>query len=357
MGLIRLFLACVVMLGHLGGLYLPARGINVNSWIAYLSLGLNSGYAVVYFYIISGFLMSYTIAHNHGSGREGTLEYYKSRFIRIFSMYWPMFIVGCLVQPPASRSIAAILTGPFLIGADWYVSFRSYPTPDFSNLPIGLEQAWSLGAEMTFYAFAPLVTRFMSLSLLIFAASAACRAYFVKAYGFHVIWSYTFFPSTAMFFIAGHLVRLFGERMKAPRTVGLSMLAGSFLISILGVPSERWDNLAFCASISLFTLAIPTIFAMTKNSRWSAALGDLSYPMYLTHGLTLWAIFTAFPVMTKVICKDYGLPPGVSAVAASLAICLLSSALAHFTLEKPTAALLRHAKCYAEGLGLFRPRA
>jgi peptidoglycan/LPS O-acetylase OafA/YrhL len=41
----------------------------------------------------------------------------------------------------------------------------------------------------------------------------------------------------------------------------------------------------------LFALALPGVFAATKNIRLSNWLGDLTYPLYLTHHLTMTALF------------------------------------------------------------------
>jgi peptidoglycan/LPS O-acetylase OafA/YrhL len=40
-----------------------------------------------------------------------------------------------------------------------------------------------------------------------------------------------------------------------------------------------------------FALALPGIFAATKDSRLFDFLGDLTYPLYLTHGLTIPLLF------------------------------------------------------------------
>jgi peptidoglycan/LPS O-acetylase OafA/YrhL len=100
MGLVRLFLALVVMVGHLISIYLPLQHIAIGKWINLPELGLNAGLAVIYFYVISGFLMSYTIAHNHPDDAGGLFDYYASRFVRIFSLYWPLFVIAFLIQPP-----------------------------------------------------------------------------------------------------------------------------------------------------------------------------------------------------------------------------------------------------------------
>ena len=49
--------------------------------------GFNSGYAVMFFYMVSGFLITYTLTRNYDRDLHGTFKFYKNRFIRIFSLY------------------------------------------------------------------------------------------------------------------------------------------------------------------------------------------------------------------------------------------------------------------------------
>jgi peptidoglycan/LPS O-acetylase OafA/YrhL len=87
MGVLRLFLALVVALSHLQNQYLqPGHGIDVDwHWF----LGVNAGFAVMWFYMISGFLMSTVLSDKYPSSLSGTLSFYTARGVRIFSLYWP----------------------------------------------------------------------------------------------------------------------------------------------------------------------------------------------------------------------------------------------------------------------------
>ena len=272
-----------------------------------------------------------------------------------------MFAIAFFIQPPQSQSIAARLTGLFLFGSDWYASFAAYPDQDFSNFPVRINQAWTLGAELTFYAFAPLLVRSLPASIAVLLASAACRLYFVRIYGFDATWTYHFFPSTAMFFVLGHLARLIGERFAIVRSYGLWLLACSALLSLLGLPFHRWDNLQFYVSILLFALALPGLFERTRHSQGMARIGDLSYPMYLTHKLTLTAIYELFPFVGAAIGRIDGLfAPGAASITIVAVVCILVSVLAHWLIEKPVSALMRRivaaARPRAQGASPASPR-
>jgi peptidoglycan/LPS O-acetylase OafA/YrhL len=231
----------------------------------------------------------------------------------------------------------------FLFGSDWYASFASYPDQDFYVFPVRINQAWTLGAELTFYAFAPILVRSLRASIAVLMLSAIYRLYFVRQYGFDITWTYHFFPSTVMFFVLGHLARLIGERFSIVRSYGVWLLASSAALSVLGLAfHQRWDNPQFYASIILFALALPGIFERTKHSKPMARIGDLSYPMYLTHKLTLTAIYELFPLVGAAIGRIDGLfAPGAASVVIVTLACILVSIAAHWLIEKPASALMR----------------
>jgi peptidoglycan/LPS O-acetylase OafA/YrhL len=344
MGLIRLFLACVVAIDHLRSSFLGPLHKSIDTWIEYPKFGINGGYAVIYFYIISGFLISYTLQHNYANSAKGNIEFLKSRLVRIFALYWPMFIFAAIVFGLRSNTPAAILSGFFLIGSDWYTSFSSYPTMDFSNFPNVLTQAWSLGAELMFYLLAPMLIRTLPAAICICGLSLLCRLYLVGIYGFHHAWTYHFFPSTIMFFLYGHLSRIALEKFMMPLWLGPLLVAASLCISTLGIQTQRWDNLYFHAALALFALGLPGLFNLTKNVNWSNRLGDLSYPLYLTHLIALTVLFCWLPWLGKLILSlgstaNNEVSP--IAIAVTVSFCILSAAVVHWTIEKPATSLLR----------------
>ena len=58
MGAIRLFLAFVVVIDHVRELVLRPLGLDTGD---YIKIGMNAGHAVMFFYVISGFLISYVL--------------------------------------------------------------------------------------------------------------------------------------------------------------------------------------------------------------------------------------------------------------------------------------------------------
>ena len=178
MGLVRLFLAWVVAADHWRVIELSPLSIQVDDTVKF---GFNAGYAVLFFYVISGFLITYALSQKYGDDTRG---FYKNRFIRIFSLYWPVVVVVLLVFEGSRAAFVAgtlwdKLTGVFLLGADWNIAFATYPTPHFGATIRFLEQAWTLGAELTFYLMAPLLMRSWKFGAVLLVASLGVRWLFV----------------------------------------------------------------------------------------------------------------------------------------------------------------------------------
>lgn len=349
MGLIRLFLACVVVVDHLRVLVMKGNHISADHYIAYPELGVNAGYAVIYFYVISGFLISYSLTHNHEQDAAGVIDFYKARFIRIFSLYWPLLAMICLMLGGIKgSSFSAKFTGIFLFGADWFTCFGDYPRQDFSQFPLYLGQAWSIGAELTFYAFAPLLIRSVPAAICVLCLSLACRISFVSVYGFDNTWTYHFFPSTVMFFLLGHFSRLAWEAVRIDRRLGVALLALSVLVSLLGIHTQAWDNRNFYMAIFLFAMSLPAVFELTRKSRLMNRLGDLSYPVYLIHVAVIGVVFFVKPSLGDFLVRaDRAVAApsqyfgGLIVIPSTLLICIVIASVVLFAIEQPVAGLAR----------------
>lgn len=290
MGLIRLFLAYVVVCDHWRAIIAPPVDLTPSHL---LSLRFNAGYAVMFFYMISGFLITYTLTKNYGPG--DTARFYRNRFIRIFSLYWPVVAIVFILVPGAltaflNAGLVDKATALLLFGQDWRVSFGAEGGAYFGGNITFMNQSWTLGAELTFYLFAPLLLRYPKVAIALLCASLALRAAFVFALGdnIHVIWTYTFFPSTACFFLLGYAAALAAERFPAANrpAMGYGALAAIVAIMVF-MPSYGFDTPRFWISVVLFAIGLPGIFAATKDIRLLNMLGDLSYPLYLIHLLVL----------------------------------------------------------------------
>jgi peptidoglycan/LPS O-acetylase OafA/YrhL len=298
MGAIRLFLAYGVLLGHECEYAVNFQISCDPGW----ALNVVGGRAVVFFYIVSGFLMSYVLDSKYPRTKAGTYQFYKSRFLRIYPLWWAVVVFSTVTVSAAwlHRSLPGVFSAIFLFGSDWLVPFARYPEAYFGFFPLKTDIGWTLGAEMTFYLLAPWLLRSDRLAVAALVGSMAVRivVFFVvgpqtPAFSTYIIWSYFFLPSTFMFFMLGHLARRVPYIETAGRWPAFAILiaAAWFVSRNDWTPAGDWFPINDYVAAVLFALALPGVFAATKNIRLSNWLGDLTYPLYLTHHLTMTALF------------------------------------------------------------------
>jgi peptidoglycan/LPS O-acetylase OafA/YrhL len=345
MGLIRLFFALVVATDHWRTFVLKPRSINVDE-LDYFKSGFNAGYAVMFFYVTSGFLITYTLIRNHNRDVAGDVAFYRNRFIRIFSLYWPMVLVAFLLLPGAwqqflAKNVWDQITSLTLFGMDVRLAFASYPETHVPATIYGLFQAWTLGAEAIFYLAAPLLLRSWKTAVAVLCASFGLRAVMVILIGpdLHAVWTYQFIGTTFGFFLLGHLICLAAQRWRiiANPLLGVALVGCSFAAMEFVGSYAVFDGRRFWLSVLLFTLALPGLFEATKGIRWMNIAGDLSYPVYLVHTLVLmllglWIVDFALPLET--------LPATDAAyvsIGAYLVVTIVLSALVHKLVEVPVA--------------------
>jgi peptidoglycan/LPS O-acetylase OafA/YrhL len=246
------------------------------------------------------------------------------------------------------------LTGVFLLGADWNIAFATYPTPNFGATIRFLEQAWTLGAELTFYLMAPLLMRSWKFGAILLVASLGLRWLFVGNDP-NGTWTYYFIGSTICFFMLGHLSCLAARRWRvlADPRVGLPLAVCSFMVMTFGSYAGSFDGPRLWVSALLFTIALPGLFEATKNLRWMNIAGDLSYPIYLIHlvvlvliGQWLLGAVQSVPSLTPAAI-------GYGSIMTFLLAATGVAALVHRLLEVPVAQAMR----YVAGLVPFRRRA
>ena len=173
MGAIRLFLAYGVVLGHECD---TARNFQITCDAGW-TLNVIGGRSVVFFYIVSGFLMSYVLDSKYPRTKAGTYQFYKSRFLRIYPLWWAMVVFSTVTVSAAwlHQSPLGIFSAIFLFGSDWLVPFAHYPDQYFGFFPFRTEIGWTLGAEMTFYLLAPWLLRSDRLAFAALVGSLAVR--------------------------------------------------------------------------------------------------------------------------------------------------------------------------------------
>ena len=243
MGVLRVLLAIAVILSHCGAMPVirPVSG----------------SVAVEAFFIISGFYMSLILQEKY-TGKSFRL-FVSNRLLRLFPVYWVVLLASCffsfLIRTssggqhfPVFEQYSSVpfnggtffyllFTNLFILGQDLVMFLGINPatgqlffTSDFwqTQPPLYtfllIPQAWSLGLELLFYLLAPWFVRQKSRWLGLWMLLALLlRFYIYNVLALkHDPWTYRFFPTELVFFLAGCLsYRLYRRiRMKKiPRVV------------------------------------------------------------------------------------------------------------------------------------------
>lgn len=174
-----------------------------------------------------------------------------------------------------------------VIGADGIPWITAHPLDSAArgeNLLL-IPPAWSLSVELFFYVCAPVLLRLSTRTLVgIGLASLAVRIVLQFAGLDYDPWTYRFFPSELIFFLAGAVA----FRLLTVKATKQSAWTGPALLGCLVVVAVIYWWIAHVPGVEfatplLFALAVPRLFAWTSHNKIDRWVGELSYPLYVVH--------------------------------------------------------------------------
>jgi len=277
--------------------------------------------AVQLFYVISGFLISYILVE--ARTYRTISSFYINRFLRLFPIYWCIALITIIAVLFASLifdethqivstfsslgfngKLSLGLSNLLLLGQDWimFTGVRDGEfqfVTDFSQSEVyvwqGLlvPQAWTLGVELSFYLIAPFVLVRRNLMLALLICSLILRSYLIYIeLGLKDPWTYRFFPTELALFLLGACAHQFLKPLyekKGLLTEKLSTVITPFMFIYCTVyfllPCRGINTLAL---IGAFILLLPYFFMFQSNNQWDRKIGELSYPIYISHMLVIW---------------------------------------------------------------------
>lgn len=271
--------------------------------------------AVQGFYVISGFLI--TMVLNTRAGYSDVGQFYLSRYLRLWPAYAVVALLTFLILKRSTflagldhLDFAGVVFVVFSNGAiffqDLYLflgissdgslfptsHFGTEPGPQLNGLML-VPQMWSVGVELTFYAIAPFICRSPLRLLGLFAFGIAVRMA-IGHWSPHDIdpWHYRFSPAEMTMFAAGGL-SYFASKALRLVPVGILQIAGAvtlagvaFIVLVTPLSIQDFSQTFFLLNpkvILIIAVSCPLLFAAFRTSRIDSMIGELSYPMYLSH--------------------------------------------------------------------------
>jgi len=305
---------------------------------------INHGYlAVDFFYVLSGFVIGYAYDDRWGKLTSG--GFFKRRLIRLHPMVVMGMIVGAIGfyfqasnlfpainQTPVWKMLLVMLIGFTIIPVPLSLDIRGWHEMHPLNGP-----GWSLFFEyVANILYALFIRKFSNkaLSVLVFIAGCALIHLAVTSPKGDIIGGWSVEPEQLRIgvtrlmypFFAGLLL----SRMVKPTQVKHAFLLCSVLIILIlsfprvGGAEHLWMN-GLYDSLSIIIL-FPLIVYLGASgeikgkftSKISKFLGDISYPIYITHYPLIY-IYTAWVIDNKVSLNK-ALPVGLLVLLGSIAL-------------------------------------
>lgn len=296
-------------------------GANGNHVAGGLFARMDIGVAI--FFLISGFLLYRPFAGAHLDGRPGpaVLPFLRRRALRIFPAYWLALTIVLLVSDSAAAQMTDL---PSLLR--FYSLLHIY---DAERVLGPISQSWSLGTEISFYAFLPLYAALLAKrgttpEQRVRAQLAGLAALYAGSVAFRLAalafdWPHngmlsTWLVSTTDYFALGMLLAVgsLWWRHRTPRlldhpalpVVSWAVAAALFLFVSYGldIPRTVIDYTPrqqmmrqFLYGLTGFFLLVPAVFGdqdrglvrRLLRSRAFVLAGLVSYGIYLWHNFFL----------------------------------------------------------------------
>jgi peptidoglycan/LPS O-acetylase OafA/YrhL len=316
LGAIRIFLALSVVTWHLWGHASPftANGYN----------------AVILFFIISGFYMSMIV--NGKYSHKPILNFYLARVLRIYPIYLLILILSVWFRTATGNPLPVPTTTPERLFSA-LTNITIFEIPWLSNWDwLAIPPAWSLAVELQFYLAAPFIlSRRIWVCVAVLLGLIALRLSLLDQDFTHG--RFTVPRADWCFFMLGavsHRLGLLLSNIRLRNRLGwLAAVMLPIVGFLCGIPIVKdLDRPELWFFYVIFAAAIPFVFSISMRSRVDRFLGDLSYPIYVSHWLLI-------AVVEHFSGTFYKFLPYAHHREIDLIIVVFAAAVLHATIEMP----------------------
>jgi peptidoglycan/LPS O-acetylase OafA/YrhL len=319
---LRFFAASLVVFHHAEQIRSKSGLFNLKSF----SFFNNGGIAVAFFFILSGFLITYLLLKERSSsGVISIKKFYYRRILRIWPLYYLLVFLGTLLIPFLISYLNISYEMPYTFSE--VILFFVFFAPFMVTFIFGhhlLEPLWSIGVEEIFYIFWAPLLNYVNLSV-------AKISVFIIVFKFLLVWFSPYFIENELYFqLLGKLqfesmavgalgaVWVFNYQEQLRSSIFIfHRLSQIILMSFITIRIVFFEYLisnvnvfAFIQGTFIFNLAVNFLFlwlilnvSLNKdslikfNSRVFNFLGDISYGIYMYHMLVIFTIM--------LVLKDY----------------------------------------------------
>jgi peptidoglycan/LPS O-acetylase OafA/YrhL len=242
-----------------------------------------------------------------------------NRLLKLFPAYWVVLALCVYFSPPKLAALPPLwwafytLSNTFMLGSHFtsaiveqagQLTWLPFSTPlngqEMSWKYLYIGPVWSLSVELLFYLIAPFVVtrahfRYKMAAML--AVSAGACAFLLSRNAWTVPWSYNFLLPNLVFFMLGacayrfYVSGAFQRVYSVPAACCALLLQTLYVVGYQFVPNDvnvqlvniNIDKVAL--GVLLFSTTIPLVFELARRSKIDRFLGDLSYPVYVSHFL------------------------------------------------------------------------
>jgi len=311
---LRFFAAFLVVMHHSETIR-RKNGLYNLEW---LGLFRNGNNAVTFFFVLSGFLITYLLLKENFETKTISIRnFYIKRMLRIWPLYFLLVVIGCLMLPQVFNLLHVKYEMPYTFGQTWF--YFLFFLPGLVTFFFGhhfLEPLWSIGVEEVFYLiWAPLFKLFkkdnilpLLLSVLVVKVVLMILAqYFIKNELFGYVVNMLSFEAMAIGGLGAywvfHRTAPVSEVFiyKLPAQVVIYLLLGVHIVFYNNIDNVFWNALFKTPIVSQLFVDLLFLYLMIGTSlvdnniiklrsKALSYLGEISYGIYMYHMLVIFAI-------------------------------------------------------------------
>tara|TARA_B110001450_G_scaffold50476_1_gene47136 strand:+ start:115 stop:1242 length:1128 start_codon:yes stop_codon:yes gene_type:complete len=327
---LRFFAAFLVVIHHSESIRLSYNMFNLKQF----SLFNNGGLAVSFFFVLSGFLITYLLLKEKSITNQISIKkFYLRRILRIWPLYYLLVFIGTIVLPAILTYISSDVKIPysFFDVILYYIFF----TPFMVNIFYGhhfLDPLWSIGVEEVFYLiWAPLIKLFKSRSLIVITLIVVLKItimvlmfLFFKNTVLYQVLRYLKFESMAIGALGAYVVfnskkeissfLIFGKPAQIViftfvilrlTTFKYFLLYGGLMSFFFNTPFLSSFILDFIFLWMVLNLSLNKNHIFNFNNSILNFLGNISYGIYMYHMLVIFLVVLLFSNFLNTISDIY----------------------------------------------------